>query len=82
MIKRFSHRRREMARPAACFFCTEHVEPRYRDVTVLERYTTDRGKIIARARTGTCRRHQRRLMLAIKHARHLALLPFVPGELS
>lgn len=81
-MKRFSQRRREPARPAHCYFCMERVEPSYRDVTVLERYTTDRGKIIARARTGTCRRHQRRLMLAVKHARHLALLPFIPGALS
>lgn len=82
MTKRFSFRRREAVRPAPCSFCTERVEPSYREVSTLERFTTDRGKIIARARTGTCRRHQRRLMLAVKHARHLALLPFVPGELS
>lgn len=62
-----------------CFFCEENKVPDYKEIEILDRYTTDRGKILARARTGTCRKHQRLVMRAIKRARHLALLPFVPG---
>lgn len=43
---------------------------------MLRSFVTDRGKIQPRRRTGTCAKHQRQLALAIKRARHLALLPF------
>ncbi len=42
----------------------------------LRRSLTDRGKIKSRRKTGTCAKHQRRLSLAVKRARYLALLPF------
>ena len=51
----------------------------YKDVGRLRRYISDRGKIEPRRRTGTCARHQRILSIALKRARHLALLPFT-GE--
>jgi small subunit ribosomal protein S18 len=60
-----------------CFFCKEKKEPDYKNIPSLERFTTDRGKIIARSWTGLCQKHQRRLTRAIKRARFLALLPFV-----
>lgn len=44
-------------------------------------YISDRGKIEPRRRTGTCARHQRALAVAIKRARHLALLPFAPEHI-
>jgi len=43
---------------------------------MLRRYLTDRGKIKPRRQTGTCAKHQRRLAVALKRARYLALLPF------
>jgi small subunit ribosomal protein S18 len=48
----------------------------YKDVGRLRRYLSDRGKMEPRRKTGTCARHQRRLTIAIKRARHVALLPF------
>jgi small subunit ribosomal protein S18 len=48
----------------------------YKDVGLLRRFVSDRGKIEPRRKTGTCARHQRRLTTSIKRARHLALLPF------
>jgi small subunit ribosomal protein S18 len=48
----------------------------YKDPIKLRRYISDRGKIDPRRKTGTCARHQRRLTVAIKRARHLALLPY------
>jgi small subunit ribosomal protein S18 len=45
-------------------------------LNTLRRYLTDRGKIKSRRKTGTCAKHQRRLAVAVKRARHLALLPF------
>jgi small subunit ribosomal protein S18 len=48
----------------------------YKQADLLRRFISDRGKIVARRKTGTCARHQRRLAVAIKRARHLALLPF------
>src|SRR3712207_3567266 len=49
----------------------------YKDIKRLQRYISDRGKILPRRRTGTCAKHQRGLSTAIKRARHVALLPFV-----
>ena len=49
----------------------------YKDPKKLSKFTTDVGKIIPRRTSGTCARHQRQLVKAIKRARHLALVPFV-----
>lgn len=73
-------RRRIQAPPEVCYFCKEKKTPIYSDVTVLLRFTSERGKILARSRSGTCAKHQRRLTSSIKHARHLALIPFIGGE--
>lgn len=62
-----------------CFFCEDKKEPWFSDVEPLQRFLSERGKIIPRSRSGICAKHQRRLSISIKHARHLALLPFVVG---
>lgn len=60
-----------------CALCAEGVkEIDYKQVDLLRRFISDRGKIKSRRKTGTCAKHQRRLALAVKRARHLALLPF------
>jgi len=63
--------------PKECYFCSEKKTPWYSETSMLQRFTSERGKIVARMRTGLCARHQRNLTYAIKHARHLALMPFV-----
>lgn len=63
--------------PKTCFFCKEKKEPEFSDTAVLSRFTTERAKIVGRVRNGLCAKHQKRLTISIKHARHLALLPFV-----
>ncbi len=60
-----------------CSFCVERVEAiDYKDVGRLNRFISDRAKILPRRVTGTCAGHQRELTIAIKRARHVALLPF------
>lgn len=59
-----------------CYFCTEKKQPAYTDVATLKRFLSDRGKIVAKQRTGVCAKHQRRVSTEIKRARHLALIPF------
>jgi small subunit ribosomal protein S18 len=60
-----------------CRFCIDHIkEIDYKDYEMLRSYLTERGKIKPRRKNATCAKHQRRLALAIKRARHLALLPF------
>lgn len=49
----------------------------YKDVKMLQRYVTEQGKIIPKRITGTSARYQRELSVAIKRARHMALLPYV-----
>jgi small subunit ribosomal protein S18 len=66
-----------------CFFCRDKVQYiDYKDVAMLRPYISDRGKITPRRKSGTCARHQRALTLAIKRARHLALLPFVAAHVQ
>ena len=61
-----------------CRFCdNKEVYIDYRDEKKLFRFTSEQGKIIPKRITGTCAKHQRQLVQAIKRARHLALLPFV-----
>lgn len=77
MVNKTRTMKRKPTHPKECAFCKEKTTPQYENVAVLQRYISDRGKIIGRARTGLCAKHQRRLTEEIKHARHLALLPFV-----
>ena len=64
-------------RKKVCGFCVDKVENiDYKDIARLRRYMSERGKILPRRVTGTCAAHQRALTVAIKRARHLALLPY------
>jgi small subunit ribosomal protein S18 len=71
------YRGRFAPRRKVCAFCLEKTKViDYKDVGTLRRFLTDRGKIRSRRKTGTCAKHQRRLAIAVKRARHVALLPF------
>ena len=73
-----TNNRGKRSRRKVCAFCVDKVETVvYKDVAKLRRYLSERGKIVPRRVTGTCARHQRQLTVAIKRARHLALLPYV-----
>jgi small subunit ribosomal protein S18 len=70
--KRFFFRRRKI-----CKFCSEKIDyVDYKDVKTLISFVPDRGKILPRRMFGTCAEHQRKVTLAIKRARAIALLPF------
>ena len=68
-------------RKKVCVFCgKENNEIDYKDVNKLKRYVSERGKILPRRITGNCAKHQRALTVAIKRARHVALMPYVQDE--
>lgn len=70
------------SRRKVCIFCVEHVrEIDYKDVGHLRRFLSDRAKIEPRRKTGTCAKHQRRLSVALKNARHMALLPYTAAHI-
>lgn len=70
------------SRRKVCTFCVDHVrEIDYKDVGRLRRYLSDRGKIEPRRKTGTCAKHQRRLSVALKNARYMALLPYTAAHI-
>lgn len=70
-------------RRKVCLFCRDKISNiDYKDPVQLRPYITDRGKITPRRKSGVCARHQRRLAMAIKRARHLALLPYVSAHIS
>jgi small subunit ribosomal protein S18 len=76
--------RRYVARPKICQFCADkNTLIDYKQADFLRRFVTEDGKIRPRRQTGTCAKHQRELAIAIKRARHLALLPFAhTGEVG
>ncbi|NLZ43771.1 MAG: 30S ribosomal protein S18 [Clostridia bacterium] len=70
-------RERGKKKKKVCAFCVDKVEKvDYKDVSRLRKFITERGKILPRRISGNCARHQRQLTVAIKRARHVALLPF------
>ncbi|MBI4312623.1 MAG: 30S ribosomal protein S18 [Chloroflexi bacterium] len=74
--RRFYNRRR------VCSFCVDKVKDiDYKDYNRLQRFLSERARIMPRRRSGTCTRHQRMLCLAIKRARHLALLPYTADHI-
>lgn len=65
------------SRRRVCQFCVDKIAVvDYKEVGRLRKYVTERGKILPRRISGNCARHQRQLTVAIKRARHLALMPF------
>lgn len=73
MKKRMGRRRKKV-----CVFCSDGVNNviDYKDANKLKRFVSERGKILPRRITGTCAKHQRALTVAIKRARHIAILPY------
>ena len=64
-----------------CAFCSEKNDKiDYKDAVRLRQYISESGKIDPRRKTGTCAKHQRAISIAIKRARHLALIPYVTGH--
>jgi len=69
--------RRYVPKRKVCAFCVDKVKAiDFKEPGKLRRYVSERGKIEPRRKTGTCARHQRPLAIAIKRARHIALLPY------
>jgi small subunit ribosomal protein S18 len=64
-------------RRKVCAFCADKIEHLdYKDIGKMRKFVTERGKILPKRMSGNCARHQRDLTIAIKRARHIALLPF------
>ena len=64
-------------RKKVCVFCGKDNVIDYKDTAKLKKYVSERGKILPRRITCTCAKHQRALTVAIKRARHVALMPYV-----
>ena len=71
-MKRGGSRRRKKV----CVFCGENNAIDYKDTAKLRKYVSERGKILPRRITGTCAKHQRAITVAVKRARHIALMPY------
>ena len=65
-----------------CWFTQNGVVPDYKDVATLRRFINERGKIVPRRLTGTTAANQRKLAMAVKRARYLALIPFVAENIK
>ena len=71
-------RRPMFRRRKVCKFCADKIDDiNYKDVKLLAPFVPERGKILPRRISGTCAMHQRKLQVAIKRARQIALIPYV-----
>ncbi|MDP4179519.1 MAG: 30S ribosomal protein S18 [Bacillota bacterium] len=69
--------RMRRAKKKVCAFCVDKVDDiDYKDVAKIRKFISERGKILPRRISGNCAKHQRQLTMAIKRARHVALLPY------
>ncbi|MCX7843432.1 MAG: 30S ribosomal protein S18 [Clostridia bacterium] len=69
--------RMRRAKKKICAFCIDKVNDiDYKEVAKIRKYISERGKILPRRISGNCAKHQRQLTIAIKRARHIALLPY------
>ena len=76
--KKDDKRRTLFRRRKVCKFCADKIDDiNYKDVKLLGPFVPERGKILPRRISGTCAMHQRKLQMAIKRARQLALVPYV-----
>ena len=64
-------------RKKVCVFWNKDNVIDYKDTNKSKRYVSERGKILPRRITGNCAKHQRALTVAIKRARHVALMPYI-----
>ena len=65
-------------RKKVCAFCADKIDDiDYKDTARLRKYVSERAKILPRRISGTCAKHQRQLTVAIKRARHIALMPYI-----
>lgn len=63
--------------PKNCIFCKEEKNPDFMETEYLYKFLSERGKLLSASKTGVCSKHQKKVTIAVKRARHLALLPFV-----
>ena len=66
------HRRKKV-----CVFCGKDHNIDYKDIAMFKKYVSESGKILPRRITGNCAKHQREITVAVKRARHLAMMPYV-----
>jgi len=69
--------RKRINKPKDCYYCKSETLPDYKDTKSVDRFVSERGKIMGKMYSGLCQKHQGKLTEAIKRARHLALLPFI-----
>ncbi len=72
-----ARQKRNLARAKRCPLCAQDVFVDYKDIALLKKFVSERGKILGRARSGICASHQRQITKSIKRARMVALLSFV-----
>ncbi len=70
-----SKRRIRRKKPSSKYFIAPDIKIEHKNLTLLQRYVTDRGKILSRRITGITTKQQRELTRAVKKAKYLALLP-------
>lgn len=70
-------KKRGRRKKRVCIFCADKLDIiDYKDLAKLRKFVSERGKILPRRVTGNCARHQRTLTVAVKRARHIALLAY------
>jgi small subunit ribosomal protein S18 len=73
--------RRRGGKKRVCKFCSDkEIAIDYKDPQALKYFVSERGKVVPRRISGNCSLHQRKITLAVKRARNIALLPFTTSN--
>ncbi len=74
--------KRGFFRRRGCRFCADHeILIDFKDRYLLKPFITERYKIVPRRISGNCAKHQRELALAVKRARHIAVIPYSAAQI-
>jgi len=72
----FKRKPKEALFKKSCILCNKDLDIDYKNLELISRYISNKGKIASRRISGNCAKHQRKVAKAIKRARFLALLPY------
>ena len=75
----FNPKFRKMRKKVCSMCANKELVLDFKNTQRLQKYVTERGKILPRRATGACAKHQREITQAVKRARHIAILPYTQG---
>jgi len=75
----FNPKFRKMRKKVCAMCANKELVLDYKNYDQMKKFVNEKGKILPRRATGACAKHQRQITVAVKRARHIAILPYTQG---